>query len=155
VTKATDLAAQLDKASRRLAVVEETARELHKAVELNIDVAEVARLGRQLDAATSDWASAAAFLDPGPVASAFATCNGVAFSLAGHAKAAVGFSAMANRGAWKSRWDNVWSEWLRAMQWRDRVLATSGLRLAHRVESDQDVERTGTEWTGGDAAPAE
>jgi hypothetical protein len=137
VTKPTDLAARLDKASHRLAVVEETARELHKAVDLGIDVADVARLGRQLDAATSDWVRAADFLEPGPVASAFAACNGVAFSLAGHAKAAVGFSAMAHRGAWKSRWDNVWSEWLRVLQWRDGVLATSGLRLAHRVESDQ------------------
>jgi hypothetical protein len=143
VTKPLDLTARLDKASHRLAVVEETARELHKAVDLNIDVADVARLGRELDAATSDWARASDFLEPGQVASAFATCNGVAFSLAGHAKAAVGFSAMSNRGAWKSRWDNVWSEWLRVLQWRDRVLASSGLRLAHRVLSDQADEPAG------------
>ena len=143
MTKPKDLAARLDKASHRLSIVEETARELHKAVDLGVDVGDVARLGRQLDAATSDWVRAAAFLEPGPVASAFTACNGVAFSLAGHAKAAVGFSAMANRSAWKSRWDNVWSEWLRVLQWRDGVLATSGLRLSHRVESDQVDEPAG------------
>jgi hypothetical protein len=143
VTKPMDLEARLSNASHRLAVVEETARELHKAVELGIDVADVARLGRELDTATGDWVRATTFLQPGPVASAFTVCNGVAFSLAGHAKAAVGFSAMSNRGAWKSRWDNVWSEWLRVLQWRDSVLATAGLRLAHRVESDQVDEPAG------------
>jgi hypothetical protein len=140
VTTPTDLAARLDKASRHLAVVEEVARDLHKAVELGIDVADVARLGRLLDAATSDWVRNTPAMDPGPVASALATCNGVAYSLAGHAKAAVGFSAMSHHSAWKSRWENVWSEWMRALQWRDRVLATSGLHLSHRVESDQDDE---------------
>jgi hypothetical protein len=137
VTQSTDLQASLDAASGRLSSVEQLARDLHKAVELGIDVSDVARLGKVLDAATSDWVAASSFLPPGDVASAFTTCNGVAFSLAGHAKAAVGFSAMANRATWKSRWDQVWGEWKRAVLWRDRVLELAGLHLAHRVDGDQ------------------
>ena len=133
-----DLQARLGVASRRLARVEELARELNKAVELGIDVSEVARLGKELDDATSEWALASAFLPPGEVASAFATCNGVAFSLAGHAKAAVGFSAMAHRSTWKARWDQVWSEWLRALLWRDRILDAAALSLPHRADGDHD-----------------
>lgn len=128
--------AQLDRATRRLMVVEETAQELQKAVEIGIDVGEVALLGRQLDASASDWVHSSSFLDDlGAVTTAFSTCNGLAFSLAGHAKAAVGFNAMSHRPAWKSRWDNVWSEWERALTWRDQVLAEHGLRLLHRIES--------------------
>jgi hypothetical protein len=52
-------------------------------------------------------------------------------------RSVAGFSAMADRNAWKSRWDDVWSEWLRALQRRDQVLSDAGLRFAHRVESVQ------------------
>jgi hypothetical protein len=138
VTDAATLQAALNRSGHLLAHVEEGARSLHKEVDVGIDVAEIARLGKQLDAKVGDWVRASAFLDEDPIGRAFATCNGVAFSLAGHAKAAVGFSAMANRGSWKSRWDNVWSEWRRALAWRDQALETRGLHLAHRVASDAE-----------------
>jgi hypothetical protein len=137
VPASNELQARLHVASRRLVRVEELACELNKAVELGIDVSEVARLGKDLDDATSEWVVASSFLPPGEVSGAFATCNGVAFSLAGHAKAAVGFSAMANRATWKARWDQVWSEWLRALLWRDHVLEGEALALPHRAEGDQ------------------
>jgi hypothetical protein len=138
VTDLSDLQPQLDRAGPRLTAVEEAAGELRKSVEVGIDVSEVALLGRRLDATASDWVRSSSFLDDlGAVTGAFATCNGLAFSLAGHAKAAVGFSAMSHRSQWKSRWDNVWSEWDRALKWRDQVLAEHGLRVAHRVASDR------------------
>jgi hypothetical protein len=58
--------------------------------------------------------------------------------------AAVGFSSMANRSTWKSRWDQVWAEWLQALGWRDQVLASEGLRLAHRDEPSQTEQAAPT-----------
>ncbi len=138
MTEDRDLQSALDRSSPRLIALEETARELSKAVEVGVEVSDVASLGRKLDGVAADWVRGSSFLDDrGEITAVFATCNGLAFALAGHAKAAVGFSAMANRPGWKSRWDNVWSEWERAMKFRDHVLAEHGLELRHRVTSDR------------------
>ena len=124
-----DVQRALRSASPRLVVLEDTAAELAKQVDLGVDVAEIARLGRLLDSQVVEWVEVSTFPQPDPVRHAFTTCNGIAFSLAGHARAAVGFGSMANRSAWKSRWDNVWGEWQRALLWLDRVLGESGLSL--------------------------
>jgi len=140
VTGDKDVQMQLNAVDRQLAAIEETARDLHKAVDVGIDVAEVALIGRQLDAKLRDWVRGSTFLGNGELARSFATCNGVGFSLAGHAEASVGFNAMSNRASWKARWDNVWSEWLRALAWRDQVLEAAGLTLEHRRDGGLAAE---------------
>ena len=52
--------------------------------------------------------------------------------------ASVGFGSMAQRTTWKSRWDNVWSGWLRTLARRDQVLEQAGLSLLHGRKDAQD-----------------
>lgn len=133
-----ELQGRLDEVAPVLLAVEERALELHKAVDIGIDVGEIARLGRALDAAVTECTQATSFLEPGPLATAFASCSGLAHSVAGHAMASVGFGSMAQRTTWKSRWDNVWSGWLRTLARRDQVLEQAGLSLLHGRKDAQD-----------------
>jgi len=49
-----ELQGRLDEVAPVLLAVEERALELHKAVDIGIDVGEIARLGRALDAAVTE-----------------------------------------------------------------------------------------------------